>query len=91
MFVDRIPKLLLTLSAALVVIALACGAGESAEERDDAAPAAPVDRATLHGAPPGVELPKLIGFKQYDGPPPMLIDPSKKYTAYIEMERARRS
>ena len=90
MFVNRILKFLLMLSAALVVIALACGGGESAEEPDDAAPAAsPVDRATLHGAPPGVELPKLIGFKQYDGPPPMLIDPSKKYTAYIEMERGK--
>ena len=85
MAVNRITKLLLTLSAALVVIALACG-GE-AEPASAPSPAPPVDRATLHGAPPGVELPKLIGYKQYDGPPPMLIDPSKKYTAYIEMEK----
>ena len=91
MFTNHILRLLLTLSAAFVVIALACGGGESAEEPDDAAPAAPapVDRATLHGAPPGVELPKLVGPKQYDGPPPMLIDPSKKYTAYIEMEKGK--
>ena len=95
MSVNRIPKFLLALSAASVVIALACGGEtESAKEPDDAAPAAPaapapVDRATLHGAPPGVELPKLIGPKQYDGQPPMLIDPSKKYTAYIEMEKGK--
>ena len=88
MSVNRIPKILPTLFAALVVIALACGGGESAEEPDGAPAApAPVDRATLHGAPPGVELPKLIGPKQYDGPPPMLIDPSKTYTAHIEMEK----
>ena len=98
---SHIAKLLLTLSAALVVIALACGGGESPEEPDDAALAAsapaasapaapaPVDRATLHGAPPGVELPKLIGPKQYDGPPPMLIDPSKTYTAHVDMERGK--
>ena len=91
----HIAKVILTLSAALVVIALACGGGESPEEPAAAlaapAPAAPapVDRAALHGAPPGVELPKLIGPKQYDGPPPMLIDPSKKYTAHIEMERGK--
>ena len=82
---------LLLLSAALVVITLACGDGESAEEPDDAAPAAPapVDRATLHGAPPGVELPKLVGPRQYDGPPPMFIDPSKTYTAVLEMEKGK--
>ena len=91
MFMNHTPKLLLPLSVALAVIALACGSGESAEEPDDAAPAAPapVDRATLHGAPPGAELPKLIGPKQYDGPPPMLIDPSKTYTAHIEMEKGK--
>ena len=87
MAVTRIPKLLLTLSAALVVIALACG-GE-AEPASAPSPAPPVDRATLHGVPPGVELPKLIGPKQYDGPPPMLIDPSKTYTAHLEMEKGR--
>ena len=87
MAVNRIPRLLLTLSAALVVIALACG-GE-AEPATAPSPAPPVDRATLHGAPPGVELPKLIGPKQYDGPPPMLIDPSKTYTAHLEMEKGR--
>ena len=87
MSVDRIPKLFLLLSA-LVVIALACGDGESAPA--PAAPAAsPIDRAALHGAPPGVELPKLIGPKQYDGPPPMLIDPSKAYTAVLEMETGK--
>ena len=96
MITNHIPKLLMPLLAASVVIALACGGGESAEEPDDAAPAAPAPaapapagRATLHGAPPGVELPKLIGPKQYYGPPPMLIDPSKTYTSHIEMERGR--
>ena len=36
-----------------------------------------------------LSLPKLIGPKQYDGPPPMLIDPSKTYTAHIEMEKGK--
>ena len=85
MSTNRIPKLLLMLSASVVVIAAACGGEEEPSAR--AAASGPAERAALHGAPEGVELPKLIGFKQYDGPPPMLIDPSKKYTAHFEMER----
>ena len=88
MSVNRIPKLFLLLSAALVVVALACGGGAPAAA-PASAPASPIDRASVHGAPPGVELPKLIGPRQYDGPPPMLIDPNKKYTAYIEMTKGK--
>ena len=50
MSVNRIPKVLLTLSAALVLIALACGGGESAEEPDDAAPAASAPTALAPAA-----------------------------------------
>ena len=87
MSTNSIPKLLLTLSASLVVIAAGCG-GEDEPSARAAAPG-PVDRAALHGAPPGVQLPKLVGPKQYDEPPPMLIDPSKKYTAHIELEKGK--
>ena len=87
MSTNCIPKLLLTLSASLVVFAAACGGEEEPSAR--AAASGPAERAALHGAPAGVELPKLIGPKQYDGPPPMLIDVKKRYTAYFEMERGK--
>ena len=86
MSMNCIPKLPLPLPA-LVVIALACGREAEPTPAPAAAPITSADRASVHGAPPGVELPKLIGPKQYDGPPPMLIDPDKTYTAYIEMEK----
>ena len=84
---NHMSKLLPMLSAAMVIVGLGCGG----EEEPSASPAVlgPADRAALHGAPPGVELPHLIGPKQYDGPPPMLIDPSKTYMAHIEMEKGK--
>ena len=78
-----IRRWLLPFAAAIVVTTLACGGEDDASSAP--APAPPAPAALV--APPGVELPKQIGPKQWDSAPPMLIDPSKRYTAIIEMEK----
>ena len=89
---SQIPKLLVTLIAGLVVLALACGDsdGESAPARG-AAPAAgsglvrptPTPRASG-----GVPTPPPVdqAVKQWSEPPPLVIHPSKTYIATIRLE-----
>lgn len=72
--------LLLPASLGAVVLALACAADSEPEPEpeSDAEPA---------GQPTGSSGGASSGPKQYSAPPPMVIDPSKSYTATIEMEK----
>ena len=74
---DHTYILLIPLSAALGLIGFACGGAEEPEPSPDARPAAAQPTPAPAEATP----------KQYSAPPPMTIDPGKKYTAVIEMEK----
>ena len=80
-------ELLTLLTVTFLIIALACGAAISPSSAPAATPAEPVHSPTpltrshiTHPTP---------SAKQYDAPPSMVIDPSKKYTAVIELEKGR--
>ena len=74
-------KLLL---AAIVVFACAAVACNSEEEPEAAAPAQPAPAATPAAAP---VAPTPSGPMQWDAPPAMSIDSSKKYTAIFELAK----
>lgn len=87
---------LVLIFAALVMAASACGQ----EEEPPATPAPPARTpgitlpdvrtplaSTLPAQPETEAAPVKTGAKTYSAPPPMTIDPNKKYTATIQMEK----
>ena len=71
--------------AGLMLAVLSCGGEDAPSETPSKENLSqPVARAT---AEPTVEKGTTSMRKQYDGPPAMTIDPTKSYTATIEMEK----
>lgn len=78
-------KPILSLSVTMLVIGLGCGDGElPADQRRSAVPGT---GAGAEGALPSPAAVARAVPKQYSAPPPLAIDPNKKYTATIEMEK----
>ena len=93
MLSSNIPKLLVTLIAGLVVLALACGDSddETAPAAGGAAPTVASGQATPTPTPRasgGVPTPPPAdqAVKQWSEPPDRVINPGKKYVATITME-----
>ena len=84
MLKTRASKVVLPICVALIVLALAC----SSEEEPTPIPTlAPQQTTAPTSAPQSQPTEAPVTSKQYSSPPAMVIDPSKKYTATIEMEK----
>ena len=75
MLSSHVTKLLLPLSAAIVVLALACGSDNDTTPAEEPTAASQPTQAASSGP------------KQYGAPPAMTIDPDRSYTATFELEK----
>ncbi|MDP6403370.1 MAG: peptidylprolyl isomerase [SAR202 cluster bacterium] len=94
---NHLPRILAPLSAALLLVALACGGGDgdSETEPDDTGTSAgnaptstvgPTATESEDRPPVPLGVPEGTPRKTYSEPPPLVIDPNKTFVATITME-----
>ena len=88
MAIKMLPRFFVIMSVLIVILAVSCG-GSAPEQAPAPTPApapAPVPTPTPTPAPEPAP-PPAVKPMSWDAPPPMIIDTSKKYTAYMETEK----